>query len=866
MDRKRIFAHLLARRMTVIRITSKEIYLMKRLPLIVCTLILTIAALVTVPYADSDASGYEYIPLEVYTPQGSAVYAHRRLEATKSNDIVAAQQVRAQYEPLGAVVIGDVSAAYNCYAYAFLAREPETVDCWLDNPLPYMTDNSYILLDEPEVGCVVTYSTLIEGNYVWRDETGEIIQRNTYVSCEFLQHAGVVVEVPEGATDIQDLTVESKWGGGYLYRHKGDICPYIDDPSYVLSWKDSGTSDAGVEVSSKTVYHYYRANPDNYANKPMHIASEATSETVKNGLWTDEDGNIRYYINGQAQFAGVVSDTDGHIYYIDSTCRAVSGEMVEVSAFRANSLLEEGTYFFSQGEATPGQIVDTDSDTPLNAVIENPNGKLSIIVNGEPAGNGLLKLNENDYYFVGNDGYAIRNRSYYITTQNANGLLPSGRYTFDDDGTVVDLPELLAGEDYANGLIRFSSGKVQYMENGKATYAGLVQSDEGDYYFISSSLRELKNIQYSIPANKTNGLLPAGTYSFGADGKITALPTILAGEDYYNGLIRMSNGVVQYLQDGKATYAGLVMSDDGDYYFIGPALRAICNSTYTVNATRSNGLLPADVYSFDADGKLTDLPQILAGTDYMNGLIRLASGSVRYLKDGVSTFAGLVMSDAGDYYYIDRTLKAVIGKSYKVSDHHTNGLLPGGTYTFDDSGRITGLPTLLAGENLMNGLVQMPNGVVRYNVDGCATFAKLVRSDAGDLYYIGATGQAVCNTTYYLTKNQTNGLLPSGSYTFNANGVLQNLPELLAGTDVTNGLVRMPNGNVQYLVDGSATYAGLVMSDAGDLYYIGPALRAVTNTTFTIPEKMTNGLLPAGTYRFAADGKLIIETAVDPAA
>lgn len=755
---------------------------MKRFLLIACTLILSISALIAVPFAATGISDYPITTVVVYTPQGTAVSVDRYLEPLKSEDIAAAKEECAAYESLGAVAIGDMTISYNCFTYAFLAREAETADGWLDDPSPYISDNSYIAIDEPEVGCVVTYSLFIARNYVQRDDAGDITERTEDTYNEWVIHAGVVVDVPVGATEIEDLTIESKWGYSNLYRHKGDVCPYYMTDLSSVSWGNGKNANTGTEIVFGIAYHYYRFNPDNFANKTMHMASEATSETVKNGLWTDEDGNIRYYINGQAQFAGAVSDTDGNIYYIDSSCKAVSGEMVNISSFRANSLLEEGTYFFSRGGESLGQVVVVDAENPLNAVVENEQGMLTIIENGEPAGSGILKFNEDDYYFVGNDDYAIRNRSYYITARNANGLLPSGRYTFGKDGTATDLPELLAGENYANGLIRFSSGKVQYMKNGKATYAGLIQSDDGDYYFIGSSLRELRNTSYSIPANKTNGLLPAGTYNFSADGKITSLPTILAGEDCFNGLIRMPNGMVLYLEDGNETYAGLVKSDDGDYYFIGSALRAVCNTSYTINAMHSNGLLPADTYSFDATGKLTNLPQLLAGTDYMNGLVKLVNGDIQYLIDGV------------------------------------------------------------------------------------ATFAKLVKSDAGDLYYIDSSGQAVRDVTYYLTSSQTNGLLPSGNYTFDANGVLQNLPELLAGEDMTNGLVRMTDGDIQYLMDGCATYAGLVMSDAGDLYYIGSSLHAVTNTTFTIPEEMTNGLLPAGTYRFDEDGKLITETTVDPAA
>ncbi len=97
---------------------------------------------------------------------------------------------------------------------------------------------------------------------------------------------------------------------------------------------------------------------------------------------------------------------------------------------------------------------------------------------------------------------------------------------------------------------------------------------------------------------------------------MTNAPTLLAGDDMLNGLIRLANGTVQYLQNGEPTFAGLVRSDAGDYYFIGPSKRALSNITYTFPTKYTNGLLPAGTYTFDSTGKIAQLPELLAGDDY----------------------------------------------------------------------------------------------------------------------------------------------------------------------------------------------------------------------------------------------------------
>ena len=521
---------------------------------------------------------------------------------------------------------------------------------------------------------------------------------------------------------------------------------------------------------------YYRFNADNYRGLLLQDAATQPSVSIRNGLWRDTDGEIRYYVQNEAQFVGLVSDSNGAYYYIGETKKAVRGESRRVDRFRANR------------------------------------------------------------------------------------LLPVGTWSFGEDGAMTNAPTLLAGDDMLNGLIRLANGTVQYLQNGEPTFAGLVRSDAGDYYFIGPSKRALSNITYTFPTKYTNGLLPAGTYTFDSTGKIAQLPELLAGDDYRNGLIRMPDGKVQYFRNGQPAFAGLLKSNAGDYYFIDPTGQAVRNREYAFSAQYANGLLPAGTYIFDSTGKIAQLPELLGGESLVNGLIRLPDNSVQYLKDGVPTFAGLVRSNVGDYYFIGTSKRAVTGVRYTFAASYTNGLLPAGTYTFDGAGKMTQVPVLLAGTDFMNGLVRLPDGKVQYYVDGTATAAGLVQSNAGDYYFIDYTLQAVRNRRYAFSRLKANGLLPAGTYTFDSTGRITQLPELLSGQDCLNGLVRMPDGKVQFFENGVAAAAGLVQSDAGDYYFIGNTKRATMNATCNISEEETNGLLPAGAYMTDGMGRVIVNT------
>ena len=831
--------------------------LLKHLLPAMLALCMMLSCLTLLVGAAVDDAGRPILSVKLYTPRGTAVDASVTVGELTAGEQSAATAVKKKYSALGAVCLEEASLRYNCHSYAWVERDTELTTGWVDSVGAFIQDGSYVRIAEPEVGCIVVYYQTMSIDLVTIHADGSETSESI-IYLRSLSHSGVVTAVPTGSRQLSDITVESKWGRAGLFRHKGDVCPYVMEEDLAERWLSDTQVMRGRDGFSGV--EYYRFNADNYRGLLLQDAATQPSVSIRNGLWRDTDGEIRYYVQNEAQFVGLVSDSNGAYYYIDETKKAVRGESRRVDRFRANRLLPVGTWSFGEDGAMTNAPTLLAGDDMLNGLIRLANGTVQYLQNGEPTFAGLVRSDAGDYYFIGPSKRALSNITYTFPTKYTNGLLPAGTYTFDSTGKIAQLPELLAGDDYRNGLIRMPNGKVQYFRNGQPAFAGLLKSNAGDYYFIDPTGQAVRNREYAFSAQYANGLLPAGTYIFDSTGKIAQLPELLGGESLVNGLIRLPDNSVQYLKDGVPTFAGLVRSNVGDYYFIGTSKRAVTGVRYTFAASYTNGLLPAGTYTFDGAGKMTQMPVLLAGTDFMNGLVRLPDGKVQYYVDGKNTFAGLVRSDAGDYYFIGPSKRAVTDTTYTFPDTYSNGLLPAGTYTFDGTGRITQLPELLGGTDFMNGLVRLPDGTVQYFVDGTATAAGLVQSNAGDYYFIDYTLQAVRNRRYAFSRLKANGLLPAGTYTFDGTGRITQLPELLSGQDCLNGLVRMPDGKVQFFENGVAAAAGLVQSDAGDYYFIGNTKRATMNATCNISEEETNGLLPAGTYMTDRMGRVIVNT------
>ena len=82
--------------------------------------------------------------------------------------------------------------------------------------------------------------------------------------------------------------------------------------------------------------------------RKLYYEHGVTTEWVKNGLIHDEDGEIRFYVDGVPTRAGLVRDENGNYYYINSTLKAVKNCTYAFSTAMANGLMPGGTHHFDE--------------------------------------------------------------------------------------------------------------------------------------------------------------------------------------------------------------------------------------------------------------------------------------------------------------------------------------------------------------------------------------------------------------------------------------------------------------------------------------------------------------------------------------
>ena len=218
--------------------------------------------------------------------------------------------------------------------------------------------------------------------------------------------------------------------------------------------------------------------------------------TDKNGIVKDDDGVLRYYVNGKVTYVGLI-EINGDFYYVRS-----SGEVVTNCVYWitwTHGLKEAGYYTFDENGKLTG--------TPKNGIVEE-DGVLHYYVNGTLTYAGLIKIGD-DYYYVNSKCEVVRDCDYYISW--THGLMPQGRYHFDADGKLTGSVAPLK-----NGIYE-EDGSLYFYRNGERAYAGLIQID-GDYYYVRSTCEVVHDRSYYV--YWTHGLMPEGYYNFDSAGRM----------------------------------------------------------------------------------------------------------------------------------------------------------------------------------------------------------------------------------------------------------------------------------------------------------------------------------------------------------
>ena len=428
----------------------------------------------------------------------------------------------------------------------------------------------------------------------------------------------------------------------YFYQDQQPVTGMVRVPypaADLLPGYGPDAEDAEVNVPGK------EGNPDNYDYPDRESALFVFDE---NGVFQkdqcgvhDDNGITRWINNGMLVWhAGLVKDGDDYRYFK----RNGMVTSVETYVAKTNGLLKAAKYTFD----AEGRLMK------LEGLHEDLNGNLCYYVDYVKNYAGLVEV-DGSYYYIASDLKAVKNCTYYVT--KTNDLKPAGYYTFDVDGKMV----------IKSGLVE-ENGDLYYYVDGAKTAAGLIEW-EGNYYYIASNLKAVKDAKHYVFADKANGLKSAGWYWFNADGTM-----------YLEG-IREENGTKYYYKDGVKNYAGLI-EISGDYYYVKSDCSVVCDRSYYV--TKSNGLMPSATYTFGADGKMV----------IKNGIYREKLGDGNeylfyYVNNVRQVGTGLVQLDDGSYIYVRSGANLAVG-SYYVSK--TNDLLPKGTYTFGEDGKMVVKP------------------------------------------------------------------------------------------------------------------------------------------------------------------------------
>ena len=218
--------------------------------------------------------------------------------------------------------------------------------------------------------------------------------------------------------------------------------------------------------------------------------------TDKNGIVKDDDGVLRYYVNGKVTYVGLI-EIDGDFYYVSSNGEVVTDCVYWITW--THGLKEAGYYTFDENGKLTG--------TSENGIVEE-DGVLHYYVNGKLTYAGLIKIGD-DYYYVNSKCEVVRDCDYYISW--THDLMPQGRYHFDADGKLTGSVAPLK-----NGIYE-EDGSLYFYRNGERAYAGLIQID-GDYYYVRSTCEVVHDRSYYV--YWTHGLMPEGYYNFDSAGRM----------------------------------------------------------------------------------------------------------------------------------------------------------------------------------------------------------------------------------------------------------------------------------------------------------------------------------------------------------
>ena len=572
----------------------------------------------------------------------------------------------------------------------------------------------------------------------------------------------------DGKLYVDGLTVTDGWNGdsyyvdgvkltgvqnidGYYYNFGEDgICAgqakfsglFYDEAVSAYRYAKIGEPQSGwVQIEGK--WHYFDATTKTAVTGDYYYASRGVTyhfdETgMTEGAWQKTKDGIRYWY-GQWYYKAIdlrvcFVEIDGKTYNFDENGYLTTGIHALYYDWTHHMRCEMDVWEFDENGVLVGQITD-------KGLVDNKRGGMYLVeedgfVHG---GKEHVASYNGDLYFVCHSGKLKQNGTHIIKKSNSNGLLEPGTYYFGADG------KLFTGvKEDADGLYYYKNGQV-----GKGIYNSELAEIDGQIYLVKWSGKVAVSEPRDITAGKSNGLLPAGTYFFGADGKL------FIG----TGVVWNANDQLYYYykngQLGNKQYNSELAEIDGKIYLVKWSGKVAFNETREIPKSKANGLLAAGTYYFGADAQL------------YTGIKEESDGLLYYYTNGQigkKLYNSELAEINGQIYLVKWSGKIAFNETRVIPASKTNGLLAAGTYYFGADGK------------LFTGVMADADGVLCFYENGQMA-QKVYKSELvevnGDIYLVKWSGKVAVNETREIDIGKANGLVEAGTYTFGADGKLQ---------------------------------------------------------------------------------------------
>lgn len=654
------------------------------------------------------------------------------------------------------------------------------------------------------------------------------------------------------------------------YDHEDD--PRYGKPVYQYRWAGWWRAYSWETIDGNTYYfgvagwamtNVFHVNYDNHyyvADEQGRFLDDFTGlydYTLSSG-----EENTYYCVNGVLQeYPGVVW-LDGYYYYFASNSVAIKNRGYWTT--KTNGIIPEGYYHFDeQGRMIDPPTAEPDpTDTPAPTEIPEPtetpeptitpeptplkngivaeNGSLYYYENGQLTPAGLIFLDGYYYYVRTSNCEVVHGRSYWVS--KTNGLLPEGRYTFDDDGKMLQPPVYtITWQNYDGTVLETDTNVVVGTmpvydgdepvrpEDVQNTYAfegwtPEIVPAEADAVYTAVFTPTPK--MYTITWLNDDGTLIDTTEVAYGEIPVHEVPSKASEDPFFAWEFKnWDPEPVPVVNDASYTAVfeltglnGWVTTENGTTY-LENGVQIYKDIQVTITDETDTGL-----YYFDAEGYLDGLIQ-LNDKDVENGHIYY------YFENGQ-----LIKSDNADEPL-----------NYFVASNNDLPLPAGIKYRFDQNGVI-----VHDADTSKTGIQPGDDGLTYLFVDGVKIpWGLFEYPEASGTYYYArtSTGEIIMGRGYWVT--QTNGLpVEPGYYEFDAEG------RMIIPVVPKNGIVE-ENGSLYYYVDGEISPAGLIQLD-GYYYYVRTSNGEVIHDRSYWVTK-TNGLLPAGMYTFGSDGRMIVE-------